>query len=91
MIDILKKAKVYIDFGNHTGKDRIPREAAMLECCVITGRRGIAKYREDVPIPENYKIEDKVENIPLILSKKYETVLITLRKGLQTLKIIEVL
>lgn len=69
VIETLKKAKVYIDFGNHPGKDRIPREAAILGCCVITGKRGSAAYNEDLPIPADYKFEDKVENIPLILSK----------------------
>ena len=69
VIRTLQKAKVYIDFGNHPGKDRLPREAAILGCCVITGKRGAAKYFEDVPIPEEYKFEDKEENIPLIVKK----------------------
>ena len=69
VIETLKKAKVYIDFGNHPGKDRLPREAAILGCCVITGRRGSAAFFEDVPIPEEYKIEDKEENIPKIIDK----------------------
>ncbi len=69
IIETLQKAKVYIDFGNHPGKDRIPREAAILGCCVITGKRGSAAYFEDVPIPENYKFEDKEENIPKIIAK----------------------
>jgi hypothetical protein len=69
VIETLKKAKVYIDFGNHPGKDRLPREAAILGCCVITGKRGSAKYFQDVPIPDEFKIEDREENIPLILKK----------------------
>ncbi|MEO2069347.1 MAG: hypothetical protein ABGX27_07545 [Desulfurobacteriaceae bacterium] len=69
VIETLQRAKVYIDFGNHPGKDRIPREAAILGCCVITGRRGSAKYFKDVPIPDEYKFEDKEENIPKIISK----------------------
>jgi len=69
VIETLQKAKVYIDFGNHPGKDRIPREAAILGCCIITGKRGSAKYFEDVPIPEEYKFEDKEENIPKIINK----------------------
>jgi len=69
VIKTLQKAKVYIDFGNHPGKDRIPREAAILGCCVITGKRGSAAFFEDVPIPEEYKFEDKEENIPKIIEK----------------------
>jgi len=69
VIETLQRAKAYIDFGNHPGKDRIPREAAILGCCVITGKRGSAKYFEDVPIPEEYKFEDKEKNIPKIIEK----------------------
>ncbi|MCR5674237.1 MAG: hypothetical protein K6G16_00865 [Lachnospiraceae bacterium] len=57
--ELMRSAKVYIDFGNHPGKDRIPREAAMSGCVVITGRRGAAAFREDVPIPEKYKLSEE--------------------------------
>jgi len=69
---LLQRAKVYIDFGNHPGKDMIPREAAILKCCVITGLRGSAKYKEDVNIPFNYKFEDKEENISKVIGKIQE-------------------
>jgi hypothetical protein len=69
VIKTLQRAKVYIDFGNHPGKDRIPREAAILGCCVITGKRGSAAFFEDVSIPEEYKFEDREENIPKIIDK----------------------
>lgn len=64
----LLQSKLYIDFGNHPGKDRFPREAVMCGCCIITGRRGSAKNDKDVPIPSKYKFDDKIENIPLILN-----------------------
>ena len=69
VIETLQKAKVYIDFGNHPGKDRLPREAAILGCCVITGKRGSAAFFEDVSISDEYKFEDKEENIPKIIEK----------------------
>ncbi|MBP8959039.1 MAG: hypothetical protein KBG40_01250 [Bacteroidales bacterium] len=69
VIENLQKAKVYIDFGNHPGKDRIPREAAILGCCVITSKSGSAAFYEDVPIPEEYKFDDKEENISKIVNK----------------------
>ncbi len=69
VLDLLLRSKVYIDFGNHPGKDRIPREAAMCGCCVITGKRGSAKYHEDVPIKDDFKFDDKEENIDKILEK----------------------
>jgi len=69
VIETLQRAKVYMDFGNHPGKDRLPRESAILGCCVITGKRGSARYFEDVPIPEQYKFEDKEESIPTIVER----------------------
>ena len=56
--ELLASAKIYIDFGHHPGKDRPPREAAMAGCCVITGKRGSARYFEDIPIPDAYKLDD---------------------------------
>ena len=55
IIRLMRRSMVYIDLGNHPGKDRIPREAAMCGLCVITGRNGSALY--DINIPEKYKIE----------------------------------
>lgn len=55
----MRESKVYIDFGNHPGKDRIPREAAVAGCVIITGKRGSAGYAEDVRIPEHYKFDEK--------------------------------
>lgn len=66
---LLRSSKLYIDFGNHPGKDRFPREAAISGCCVITDKRGSAKYYKDIPIPEKYKIEDKDSNIQKIISR----------------------
>lgn len=65
---VLCTGKVYIDFGNHPGKDRIPREAAYCGCCIITNRRGSAEFYEDVAIPETYKIDDS-ESCETILGK----------------------
>lgn len=58
MLAVMSIAKVYVDFGNHPGKDRIPREAASCGCCVITNRQGSAAFYEDIPIPDLYKIEN---------------------------------
>ena len=64
VVGLLRKAKVYIDFGEHPGKDRIPREAAISGCCVITGKKGSAAFSEDVAIPEKYKFQDVPSKIP---------------------------
>lgn len=71
----MSQAKLYIDFGEHPGKDRIPREAAMLGCCVIVGRNGSAAYFEDVSIPEQYKFDREVKNIPDIAVAIKDTLL----------------
>ncbi len=81
LIQKISEAKIYIDFGNHPGKDRLPRECAMNGCCVITGYRGSAAFYEDVQIPDKYKFKDDVSQIPLILNtfkyifENYETAL----------------
>lgn len=67
MIAYMHISKIYVDFGNHPGKDRIPREAAACGCCVVTNRRGSATYYEDVSIPDKYKIDDE-SNIIMISS-----------------------
>lgn len=59
---LMEESMLYIDFGNHPGKDRIPREAAMCGCCVITNREGSAAYYEDVSIPNEYRIDMTCEN-----------------------------
>ncbi len=79
MAQRLCTGKVYIDLGNHPGKDRIPREAAYCGCCVITNRKGSAEYAEDVPIPEEYKISDEEDYETIInqieyVIKNYDTV-----------------
>ena len=68
MREVMERAKVYIDFGHHPGKDRIPRETAISGCCVLTGLRGAARFHQDVPIPQKYKFEDSENSIPAIIS-----------------------
>jgi hypothetical protein len=53
----LYAAKLYIDFGHHPGRDRMPREAAMHGCCLITGILGSAGNAVDLPIPSKYKLD----------------------------------
>lgn len=56
--ELMSSSKIYIDFGNHPGKDRIPREAAISGAVIITNKRGSAYFEEDVPIKKDYKIEE---------------------------------
>jgi len=57
--DYLKISKLYIDFGNHPGKDRLPREAVLNNCCVLVGKKGASKYFEDISISNKYKFDEK--------------------------------
>ena len=66
---LLASAKVYIDFGNHPGKDRIPREAAISGCVVITGKRGSAANDVDINIPAEFKFGETAADLPLVIEK----------------------
>lgn len=58
ILELMRKSMVWIDFGNFPGKDRLPREAAACGMCVVTGKRGSAKYQEDLNIPDGFKFDD---------------------------------
>jgi hypothetical protein len=59
--ELLSESKIYIDFGEHPGKDRIPREAAMAKCVVITGVKGSAKNKYDIEVPDKYKVDESLD------------------------------
>ncbi|MGI2173250.1 hypothetical protein [Shewanella ulleungensis] len=69
--ELLEKSKVYIDFGDHPGKDRIPREAAMAKCIVITGRKGSANNLIDIAVPDKYKIDEDSENFIVAIGEVF--------------------
>jgi len=75
VIEMLKAAKLYVDFGHHPGRDRLPREAALCGCCVLTGIRGSARNNVDMPIPERYKYDQEKAGVDLeIVSHIRETI-----------------
>lgn len=70
VVATLAQSKMYLDLGLHPGKDRIPREAAVMGCCVATSRFGSAGNRFDVPIPDEYKFnvsKRALDSIPVTL------------------------
>jgi hypothetical protein len=69
VVQRLKTSKLYVDFGEHPGKDRIPREAVISGCCLVTGLQGSAKFFEDVSIEEFYKIDERKTSIESIITK----------------------
>ncbi len=54
----MNKSKLYIDFGYHPGQERMPREAILMSCCVITGSQGSAAFQDDVPLPVGFKFDE---------------------------------
>ena len=66
---MMKKAKIYADFGSHPGKDRMPRESALQNCCILTSTLGSADFYDDVPIPSSYKFERTNANISKVVNK----------------------
>jgi hypothetical protein len=71
----LKKCKVYVDLGAHSGRDRIPREAALLGCIVVTNTLGAANNKDDIAIPDLFKIDSSKELLELLpkLFENYES------------------
>ena len=68
--DLLRSSMLYLDLGDFPGKDRIPREACISGCCIITGLNGASNYKEDVYIKDKYKINR--ENTKLICNRVRE-------------------
>lgn len=71
----MRRARLYVDFGPHPGRDRMPREAAVHGCCVLTGRRGAAAYEADLPIPEWYKVDERVRDADVLAAGKIAAIL----------------
>ena len=58
----LANSEIYVDFGHHPGRDRMPREAAICGAIVLSIRKGSAQYYTDMPINDFYKF-DTVEEV----------------------------
>ena len=57
MENTLRNTKVFIDFGNHPGKDRVPREAALCGAIPLVRRAGAAAFFADVPLPDELLVQ----------------------------------
>ena len=56
--DALFGARLYLDFGNHPGKDRVPREAAIAGAVVMLHAVGAALCFPDHPLPAEYRFTE---------------------------------
>lgn len=66
LVDLFRASKVYIDFGGFPGAERLPKEAVLNGCAIVTGRYGASAYDGDVPIDDCYKFDATEENIEKI-------------------------
>ena len=67
--ELLAAAKIYIDFGSFPGRERLPREAAVSGCVVITGRRGAAGNNIDFNLPEEFKFDERTVKTNVVVKK----------------------
>lgn len=67
VIDVMRHAKLYLDFGEFPGRERIPREAVLCGCCIITSKIGSADYEKD--FRHNYKFDSKPSHIWAIVNR----------------------
>ena len=67
-------SKIYMDFGHHPGKDRLPREAAIHGCCIITGTFGSASNQLDVNIPNGYKLDQNSQSFVIDFGKVVQNI-----------------
>lgn len=68
----MKSAKLYVDFGSHPGKDRMPREAVLHGCCILTSTLGSADFWDDVPIDSEFKFVRDKNNIDNVIRKIHD-------------------
>lgn len=67
VIDTMRHSKLYIDFGEFPGRERMPREAVLCGCCIITSKIGAAAYIKD--FAHDYKFESKEGHIWAIVNR----------------------
>ncbi|MBE8950694.1 MAG: hypothetical protein SR3Q1_08885 [Quinella sp. 3Q1] len=67
--ELLARAKVYIDFGEFPGRERLPREAILSGCVVIIGKRGAAANDMDYNIPAEFKFDLETSTTRQVIEK----------------------
>jgi len=70
----LAESRIYIDFGNHPGKDRVPREAACMGNIIFLHEQGAACFYEDHPL-DTFYLFTQLDVINGTLKNKIECVL----------------
>lgn len=78
LIRLYSDAKLYVDFGEFSGPERIPKEAVFFGCNILVANHNAAANDFDVAIPLKYKISDnasvkEIEKTIEYMLKNYET------------------
>ncbi len=63
------ESMLFIELGDFAGRNRMPREAVLSGCVVITSRMGSANYYSDLPLPDYYKLDTGTKCLPELLKK----------------------
>lgn len=58
LAEMYKKAKLYVDFGDFGGPERMPKEAVYFGCNILVANHNAASNDFDVAIPEKYKVAE---------------------------------
>lgn len=58
LAEMYKKAKLYVDFGDFGGPERMPKEATYFGCNILVSNHNAASNDFDVAIPTMYKVGD---------------------------------
>jgi len=67
----LQESIIYIDFGNHPGKDRVPRESIASDAIIFVNKQGAASNYSDYPLDDYFKFSlDDIQS-GLLLEKIY--------------------
>lgn len=69
IVKYLSEAMVFVELGINHGRDRLPREAALLGCVVFMNRRGSSSNKLDYNIDKYYLLQNNVFNYFRILHK----------------------
>lgn len=67
LVDILRRSKVFLQFGYFPGRERLPREAVLLGNVLLLGGKGAVWDDVDFPIDRMYKFHTFLWNIPSVV------------------------
>jgi hypothetical protein len=67
--ELMAYSKVYVDFGTHAGRTRLPREALAAGCVVVGGRRGAAGTGVDLVLPEGFQFDETEASVLSVLDR----------------------